>query len=52
LWDIERGILLNRSRHPDDLITCIAISQDGRLLATGGSNGLGRARLLLWELTP
>jgi WD40 repeat protein len=52
LWDIERGVLLNRSRHADDLITCIAISQDGRLLATGGSNGLGRARLLLWDLTP
>jgi WD40 repeat protein len=49
-WDIERGVVLNRSRHPDDFITCIAISQDGSLLATGGSNDLGCARLMLWDV--
>jgi WD40 repeat protein len=50
LWDIDRGRGLNRFQHGDDFITCMAMSRDGRLLATGGANGLGRARLLLWEL--
>lgn len=45
LWNLDPAAEVVRFPQPDDFVTCLAFSHDGKMLACGGSSGMGRAHL-------
>lgn len=46
MWDTATGAELRRLIGPEQYVGCLALSQDGKLLATGGPDGT----VFLWDV--